>query len=144
MLDQPAGQDSHTLSLFMYCPASQAAQNVAPFKDAVPSPHGLHEVWPASAWNVFAAHSMQFEASLLPSSDEYLPGGQLLQPVTSATPLAEEYVPSLQFTHAAVSVSRSAATKLAFPCFPAGHSVHAVAFSAAFAYVPLEQSLHYD
>ena len=143
MLDQPAGQVSHTLS-FMYCPASQAAQNVAPFKDAVPSPHGLHEVWPASAWNVFAAHSMQSNASVLPSSDENLPGGQLLQPAASATPLAEEYVPSLQFTHAAVSVSRSAATKLAFPCFPAGHSVHAVAFSFLFAYVPCGHSVHSD
>ena len=120
MLDHPAGQVSHTL-LFMYFPASQAAQNVAPFKDAVPSPHGLHEVWPASAWNVFAAHSLQFEASLLPSSDEYLPGGQLLQPAASATPLAEEYVPAEQLLQLDSVCAPSALLHLPF-----GQSLHNV------------------
>jgi hypothetical protein len=43
MLAYPAGQDSQVLS-FMYFPALQAAQNVAPSVDDLPSSHSSQDV----------------------------------------------------------------------------------------------------
>ena len=142
MLDHPCGQDWHVLLLSMYCPASQAAQNVAPLLDAWPDTQLSQEVLPAVAWNVFASHSSQLEASVTPVPEEYFPGGHLLQPDVEFTPFAEEYLPLPQFTHAASTLSRWSAVDELFPCFPAGHSAHAVASLFLLAYFPSEHSVH--
>ena len=68
---------------------------------------------------------MQFPLESPPTLALALPGGHALQ--SDFTPVAEEYVPLGQFSHALSTLSRSVAAALVFPCFPAGHSAHSVA-----------------
>jgi hypothetical protein len=58
MLAYPAGQDSQVLS-FMYFPASQAAQNVAPATELVPFAQTLQCVLLDSSEYVLASHFEQ-------------------------------------------------------------------------------------
>ena len=74
--------------LRMNFPASQAEQNVAPGSELVLFLHGIHFVLFDSSAYVFAAHSLHLSASAFPTSLEYFPGGQALQP--SETPFADE------------------------------------------------------
>ena len=139
MLAYPEGQDLQVLSS-MYIPAAQAAQNVAPASELVPFGQIVHCVLLDSSENVFAAQSWQSEEIELPVPAECLPGGHALQ--SDSTPVADEYLPCVQFSHALSSASRSAGDESFFPCFPAGHSVHSVASSSVFAYFPCTHSSH--
>ena len=141
MLAYPAGQDLQELSS-IYFPASQAAQNMAPAPELVPFGQIVHSILLDSFENVFAAQSSQSEESELPMPAECLPGGHALQSDACITPVAEEYLPCGQFSHALSSASRSAADETFFPCLPAGHSSHRVASAFLFAYFPCTHSSH--
>ena len=102
---------------------------MAPCVDVLPSPQARHDSLPESGWYSFAAQSLQSEESDLPTSEECFPGGHALQSNAWITPVADEYVPFGQFSHALWLLSRSAVLTLLFPCFPARHSAHSVASS---------------
>jgi hypothetical protein len=72
----------------MYFPALQAKQYVAPGSELVPFLQGAHFVLLDSSAYVFAAHSLHLSAPMFPTSLEYFPGGQELQP--SETPFADK------------------------------------------------------
>ena len=84
-------------------------------------------------------------ASVLPTSFEYLPGGQELQFDLVAAPVADEYLASGQLVQASFSEIRGNNNcKFGFglPYFPAPQETQLVALIALLACFPKSHSLH--
>ena len=67
-------------------------------------------------------HGMQSVSAPFPAFLETFPGEQSLQRCELLTPVAEEYLPSIQFSHAVVSKD----CEDDVPCLPASHEMQLV------------------
>ena len=84
-------------------------------------------------------------ASVFPSSFEYLPGGQELHSESLAAPVADEYLACGQLSQASFSEIRgnnNGKLEFGLPYFPAPQETQLVALIALSAYFPNPHSLH--
>ena len=135
----------------MYSPARHFEQEIAPGFEFSVTMHGLHSVCAAESVNVFSLHGLQppdsiavTDASVFPSSFEYLPGGHELQSDSLVAPVADEYLASGQLMQAESSeiLGKITNSELGFPYCPALQDKQVSAFITLFAYCPTMHSLH--
>ena len=69
---------------------------VAPAKDVLPWPHGVHAAAPAVAEYVPAGQFTHVEESVAPTAVEYFPAAHFVHAVTDVAPRVVEYVPAGQ------------------------------------------------
>ena len=96
-----------------------------------------------SFWYQPSGQSLQADDAFSPLSSEYLPDAHSLHSSDRSNPAALENVPAGQSAQAKASDIRSEASMPVLPCFPAGHSAHAVAASLLVVLYPVGYPVAY-